>query len=145
MEILVDTSGWIAWRWEKDARHGEAERVFDEWNARGARWVTTSCIMFELCGGQGRRPEMRREAVAALYDDIRSNPRVEVVHVDRQTQERAFDTYFKPYRDKTFSLVDCKSFCVMKQRGISHVVTTDDHFRQVNLGLQLLLEPEHDA
>jgi predicted nucleic acid-binding protein len=32
--------------------------------------------------------------------------------------------------DKSYSLVDCMSMVLMKQRGIQHVLTNDHHFTQ---------------
>jgi predicted nucleic acid-binding protein len=32
--------------------------------------------------------------------------------------------------DKAYSLVDCMSMVVMQDRGITHVLTNDHHFRQ---------------
>jgi predicted nucleic acid-binding protein len=33
-------------------------------------------------------------------------------------------------KDKDFSLVDCSSFVLMKELGISAALTTDQHFEQ---------------
>jgi predicted nucleic acid-binding protein len=145
MEVFVDTSGWIAWRSGDDAAHEDVLQIFADWGARGAQWVTTNCIMLELFGARGRPTGMRRELVIALYEDLRDNPGVEIVHVFPEAQERAFTTYLKRYLDKDFSLVDCTSFHVMLERKIRQVITTDPHFRQVGLGFELLLEPEYDA
>jgi predicted nucleic acid-binding protein len=41
----------------------------------------------------------------------------------------ALDLY-ESRRDKQYSLVDCMSMELMKQRGITHVLTNDHHFRQ---------------
>ena len=32
--------------------------------------------------------------------------------------------------DKEYSLVDCMSMTLMRERGITHVLTNDHHFRQ---------------
>ena len=32
--------------------------------------------------------------------------------------------------DKEYSLVDCMSMTLMRERGIAHVLTNDRHFRQ---------------
>ncbi len=32
--------------------------------------------------------------------------------------------------EQGYSFVDCLSFCVMKERGISQALTTDEHFRK---------------
>ena len=42
---------------------------------------------------------------------------------------RALDLY-EARPDKEYSLVDCMSMVVMRERGITHVLTNDHHFRQ---------------
>ena len=36
-----------------------------------------------------------------------------------------------------YSFVDCLSFCVMKERGISQALTTDEHFRKAGFSALL--------
>jgi predicted nucleic acid-binding protein len=38
---------------------------------------------------------------------------------------------WKSRPDKEWSLVDCSSFIVMQQRGLTEALTTDHHFAQV--------------
>ncbi len=38
--------------------------------------------------------------------------------------------FLKAHPDKDWSLVDCASFVVMKQRGIQEALTSDHHFEQ---------------
>ena len=40
--------------------------------------------------------------------------------------------------DKSWSLTDCISFCVMRELGITDVLTTDRHFSQA--GFHVLLD-----
>ena len=42
---------------------------------------------------------------------------------------RALDLYSQR-PDKEYSLVDCMSMVLMRERGITHVLTNDHHFRQ---------------
>jgi predicted nucleic acid-binding protein len=50
---------------------------------------------------------------------------------------------FGKRRDKDWSLVDCISFVVMKERGLKEALTTDRHFAQA--GFRALLKPEAGA
>ena len=57
---------------------------------------------------------------------------VEVVHVDPRLHDEAWQLLLaRP--DKEWSLVDCSSFAVMRQRGITEALTTDHHFEQAGL------------
>jgi predicted nucleic acid-binding protein len=52
-----------------------------------------------------------------------------VVSVDRSLFLRALQLY-EARPDKEYSLVDCMSMQLMRDRGITHVLTNDHHFRQ---------------
>ena len=47
----------------------------------------------------------------------------------RELFERALSLYERR-PDKEYSLVDCMSMTLMRERGITHVLTNDHHFRQ---------------
>lgn len=47
---------------------------------------------------------------------------------------RALDLYERR-PDKEYSIVDCMSMIVMRDRGITHVLTNDHHFRQEGFSL----------
>ncbi len=59
-----------------------------------------------------------------------------IVHIDRDLDKRSWG-FMAKHRDKDFSLVDCSSFLVMKDRGVSNAITTDQHFEQA--GFRCLL------
>jgi len=42
--------------------------------------------------------------------------------------------------DKEWGLIDCVSFIVMQERGLTNALTTDEHFEQA--GFRALLRPE---
>ena len=49
--------------------------------------------------------------------------------LSEQLYHRAFEL-FKQRPDKAWGLVDCISFIVMQDRGITEALTADEHFRQ---------------
>ncbi len=53
-----------------------------------------------------------------------------------QLFEQAFNLY-KTHEDKAWGLVDCISFVVMKQTGMTQALTFDQHF--VQAGFQALM------
>ena len=53
----------------------------------------------------------------------------EVVPASREWQDRALDLYHQP-ADKQWTLTDCVSFVVMRERLISEALTQDHHFEQ---------------
>lgn len=54
---------------------------------------------------------------------------INVVPGDRQLFLTALDLYARR-PDKEYSLADCMSMIVMKDLGLTHVLTNDHHFRQ---------------
>ncbi|HLX09586.1 MAG TPA: hypothetical protein VKY89_17160 [Thermoanaerobaculia bacterium] len=60
---------------------------------------------------------------------IRSSPRADLVHISQALFDRALELYDRRF-DKTWGLVDCASFLVMEDQGISQAITNDRHFEQ---------------
>jgi predicted nucleic acid-binding protein len=54
---------------------------------------------------------------------------VEIVRIDQALLRQALSDYAK-YADKSWGLVDCASFIVMRKRGITEAFTSDIHFEQ---------------
>jgi predicted nucleic acid-binding protein len=58
-----------------------------------------------------------------------SSDLIELIHVDGQLLFEAWE-FFKLHNDKRFSLTDCISFLVMKEREIASALSFDKHFIQ---------------
>ena len=61
---------------------------------------------------------------------------VECVPLTDELYQQAFEL-FRSRPDKDWGLIDCVSFVVMRQRGLTEALTTDEHFEQA--GFQALL------
>lgn len=51
------------------------------------------------------------------------------MHIDEKLDGQAWKL-LEDRLDKTWSLVDCASFVVMEERGLTEALTTDRHFEQ---------------
>jgi predicted nucleic acid-binding protein len=60
-----------------------------------------------------------------------------VIPFTSEGMSRAF-SLFKRRKDKTWGMVDCYSFVVMKKRRVRHALTFDDHFRQAGFDTPLI-------
>ncbi|MEK7795149.1 MAG: PIN domain-containing protein, partial [Candidatus Hydrogenedentota bacterium] len=80
------------------------------------------------------RPPFRRKWIN-FYNELLTNKRFEVVppSVDLYVEGM---TLYQDYHDKSWSLTDCISFVVMRDRGIAHALTADRHFEQAGFTIE---------
>ncbi|MEX0612775.1 MAG: PIN domain-containing protein [Pirellulales bacterium] len=79
--------------------------------------------------GNGLARTRIRHLFADAVDRIWTSPKVEVVILDGALVEKAVD-YYRRYTDKSWGLLDCASFIVMQERGITEALTNDHDFEQ---------------
>ena len=124
-ELFADTWYFVALQDRFDSHHARALRIRARYGAQSL--VTHENVLAEMLtffSGQGA--SARSVAAAAARDALRS---LQVITPDRSLFRRALNLY-SLRDDKQYSLVDCMSMVVMKERGITHVLTNDHHFRQ---------------
>ena len=125
--IFADTNYWIALIHSDDQWHPQSEAAEEE--TRGARLITTDSVLIELLNYFcSFRPEVR-ELAAGIASDILGDPNIESVPDSRDLFLSALRLYGDRL-DKGYSLADCISMCVMRECGISEVLSHDDHFTQ---------------
>lgn len=124
MRILIDTSFVVALANDKDENHEKALSLSIQFDGTPA--LVTDAVMLEI--GNTLARGFKPESIEAIEGFFASNE-VEVVRLDETLFEKAFDLY-KTHSDKTWGLVDCISFVVMLERGITDALTHDHHFVQ---------------
>ncbi|MBI4530596.1 MAG: type II toxin-antitoxin system VapC family toxin [Candidatus Latescibacteria bacterium] len=125
--IFVDTVGWIALLNRSDSLHAVAVRCFQSLGRAAIPLVTTSLVLVEVGNGFSTLP--LRRLMNGLRQRLQQSRHIEVVHVDKALFERGWDLYAQR-SDKEWGLVDCISFTLMRDRGMTQVVTNDHHFEQ---------------
>ncbi len=120
--VFVDTSFVLALLNERDQYHQQAEALSHKFEE--SFLITTVAVLLEI--GNALAKDFRKEANAVIRL-LRNSDRVEVVQIDERLLEKALDIYEK-YDDKTWGLVDCVSFIVMGERGLTEVLTFDGDF-----------------
>lgn len=131
--VFVDTLYWIATIHPKDQWHDQALEVG---SALTSNQVTTDAVLIEVLNffcGYG--PEMRQQA-AGMIEDVLADADIETIQLTH-TDFLAGIALYKSRPDKGYSLTDCISMNVMRERSISDVLTHDDHFTQE--GFKVLL------
>lgn len=128
-ELFVDTSGWGCYCDENDPLHEQAEEFVRLAAEFGENLVTTDWVLAELVTLLLNRVKLPHQRIVQIVEGIFHSPSVVIVHVSEEMVRAAW-SLFKRHRDKRWTLVDCVSFIVMKQRGIKEALTTDHHFEQ---------------
>ena len=125
--IFVDTLYWIALFNPKDQWHQvvtQTRRTLGPF-----RGITTTSVLTEVANYFSAFGPDARKAVIENIRDIMGDSSVETV----PEQELLFDsalTLYEARLDKQYSLTDCISMVLMRERNVSEVLTHDRHFAQ---------------
>jgi predicted nucleic acid-binding protein len=133
-EIFLDTSFAIALSAITDQNHARAVELAEQIEAQNSDLVTTQAILLEI--GNALSKQRYRTAAIQLLESLESDPNVEIVPLTNELYNAAFQL-FRSRQDKEWGLVDCISCIVMQNRGITDVLTADEHFNQ--MGFRALL------
>jgi predicted nucleic acid-binding protein len=134
IEVFLDTSFAIALSSITDQNHVRAVEFAHQLEANKTRLVTTQAILLEI--GNALSKQRYRIAAIQLLESLAADPHVEVVLLTKDLYTAAFNL-FKQRKDKEWGLIDCISFIVMQNRGITDALTADTHFDQA--GFRALL------
>lgn len=136
-EVFADTAYWIALISPTDNLHQAAVQVCQQ--VRDARIVTSDAVLSEFLNMFAERGAHLRNLAAQAVEKIFENPNV---HVEPQTRAGFLDALalYRNRLDKGYSLTDCLSMNVIRQRAITEVLTSDHHFEQE--GFVILLKPQ---
>ena len=94
---------------------------------RPPRMVTTCAVLLEVMDALSSPPG-RTQAVQ-FWRQAEADPALVILPLDDDLLARSLG-FFEQHRDKAWSLTDCISFVVMRDRGIVEALTGDRHFEQ---------------
>lgn len=123
--VFADTGYWEAALNPNDKLHAKARQVSTSLGK--VRLVTTEMVLDELLAALAKVP-VRSFAISGVQA-IRSNPNVEVIPQTSLQFSAGFELYGS-MADKEWSLTDCASFNVMRERGLNEALAHDRHFEQ---------------
>jgi uncharacterized protein len=106
-------------------QHHEAAVSYSK--AFHGRIVTSDWVLVEVADALGA--SQCRPRIFAFFSHLRNWPSCEVVAADRGLLDKALQMYHG-HADKKWTLTDCTSFVVMRERGIKEALTADHHFEQ---------------
>ncbi|MCI0495543.1 PIN domain-containing protein [candidate division KSB1 bacterium] len=129
--LFIDTSYLLALVNTQDEYHERAQNLAEQ---TSERLITTEAILTEFANSL-TKPQWRQLAVETI-NDLREDPDVKIISVSSDLFSKGLKLYSERL-DKEWSLTDCISFEVMKERKLSNALTTDHHFEQA--GFRVLL------
>ncbi|HEY6168839.1 MAG TPA: PIN domain-containing protein [Verrucomicrobiae bacterium] len=122
--VFADAFYFVARLNRRDQHH---ERVLAFSQSFRAHVLTTDWVLMEVADALAKsecRPRVREFIL-----HLRQSAAYEIVPTSRDLLDRALDLYHQ-HRDKEWTLTDCVSFVVMRERGIGDALTEDRHFEQ---------------
>lgn len=125
--IFADAFYWIALSNPADQWHNAAYR-FDKENA-DASLVTTEEILTEFLNYYAEAGARRRQIAGQMCEQILTHPNIVVIPQSHKSFSEGLE-FYRQREDKGYSLTDCISMSVCRERGISKVLTHDHHFEQ---------------
>ena len=132
---FLDTSFLLALANTRDQWHAEAMRWEGQLAVQRRTLLTTDYILVELADGLAAvRFRGRASSIIAALKASRSTT---IVGASAPLFEAALALY-AGRADKDWSLTDCTSFVVMRERRLLAALTTDAHFRQAGFRALLL-------
>jgi uncharacterized protein len=122
-EQFADTFFWLALINPNDSYHLRVRQI----DLSSVRIVTTRAVQIEVMDALC---EVRFRSLAArFWKETSGEGDLLVVPLDEGLIARGADLYLDRH-DKDWSMTDCISFVVMKDRAISIALTGDRHFQQ---------------
>ncbi len=124
--VFADTNYWLAIGWPQDPWRGAAEKARAALDS--AKLVTTEEVLIECLNAFSGNPLLRQK-MALIIRRISKSPDVEVVPQSHHSFQRGLSLY-EMRNDKCYSLTDCISMSLMREKGIRDALTNDHHFEQ---------------
>ena len=102
----------------------------------GWKGLTAHANIFVIHGDGLSRTHFRALATNFI-EELRRGRRVEVISASTTLFDAAL-TLYRQRPDKDWGLTDCASFVLMRDRGLTDALATDEHFRQAGFRPLLL-------
>jgi len=137
--IFVDAWAWLALSNRKDMHHEITKKGYGEMKTDGYRMVTSDYVLDEVITALFKNVVFSNamEFIESLFAAIKDN-QIKLERINETRFKTAWSLRIK-YQDKPdISFTDLTSFVLMQELAINSVFTGDAHFKQVNLGFEIL-------
>ena len=99
-----------------------------------ARLLTSDWVLMEVADALAESECRARVRDFILH--LRGSAACEIVPASRELLDRALDLYHQ-HADKGWTLTDCVSFVIMRERNVTDALTGDKHFEQAGFAALL--------
>jgi predicted nucleic acid-binding protein len=128
---FADSAFYVALLVVRDDLHEKAKLLAQAWEGSV---VTTEYVLLEVANYV--RNSKSREKFGELLNHLVADRNTEIIPSNHSHWERGIELYLTRF-DKDWSLTDCISFVVMKERGLTDAFTADHHFEQAGFAALL--------
>ena len=125
-EVFVDSLFWIASLFPRDQWHEQALAA-GETLQNDTNLVTTREVLTEFLAAASRSDPTARQAAVDAVRTILGDETIIVIPPSQELFNKGLDLY-EQRLDKRYSLADCISMVVMRERDISQILTHDRDF-----------------
>ena len=122
--VFADAFYFVARLNRRDQHH---ERVLKFSREFRAHILTSDWVLMEVADALAGSDCRGRVREFILH--LRQSAVCEIVPASRELLDRALDLYHQ-HTDKEWTLTDCVSFVIMRERNVSDALTGDKHFEQ---------------
>ncbi len=129
--VFADAFYFVARLNGRDQHH---DRVVSFSRNFRASILTTEFVLMEVADALAKsecRPRVR-----GFVLHLRKAAACEIIPASRELFDRALELYHQ-YLDKEWTLTDCSSVLVIRERGLTDVLTADRHFEQAGFNALL--------
>ena len=125
--VFADAGYWIALFNPRDQLHTKAITVSH--TLQGRPIVTSQMVLTEFLNHYAALGQPFRQRAVQVVHSLQDDADVEIIP-QTEAQFAAALTLYAQRPDKEWGLIDCASFLIMKERGITEALAHDDHFHQ---------------
>ena len=125
--LFVDSVHLIALLSATDDWRAAALAAADE-TAPQQPLVTSEGVILETLAHFSRKSAAVRLDAGRQIAALRTDPRYTILPHDRRLSEAALDLYTNEFASSSFSLQDCVAIVIMREYGITSILTADQEF-----------------
>ena len=122
--VYADAFYFVARLNRRDQHH---VRVLEFSRDFRARLLTSDWVLMEVADALAGSESRARVREFILH--LRQAAACEIIPASRETLDRALELYHQ-HADKEWTLTDCVSFVIMRDRNVTDALTGDKHFEQ---------------